>query len=144
MTNAAAAPQGNPGDIVNWPMLKIVYRTDADKIGMQHAPEIVRTVAEAIDRHSLQNVVFDPVMVATSGAVLIEQDQVKALGLLYPTSQATAVTDWPLASRDIASIRRTFCRQVANVTPVSRRCSSPSPPTAGGTSRATRSSITCT
>ncbi len=25
-------PQGNPGDILNWPMLKIIYRTDADKI----------------------------------------------------------------------------------------------------------------
>ncbi|MDO9166783.1 MAG: bifunctional hydroxymethylpyrimidine kinase/phosphomethylpyrimidine kinase, partial [Rhodoferax sp.] len=43
---------------------------DAVKIGMLHAPEIVRTVAEAIDRHALKNVVFDPVMVATSGAVL--------------------------------------------------------------------------
>ena len=46
---------------------------DAVKIGMLHAPEIVQTVAEAIDRHTLPNVVFDPVMVATSGAVLIEQ-----------------------------------------------------------------------
>ena len=46
---------------------------DAVKIGMLHSPEIVSTVAEAIDRHSLKNVVFDPVMVATSGAVLIDQ-----------------------------------------------------------------------
>lgn len=45
---------------------------DAVKIGMLHAPEIVRTVAAAIDRHALKNVVFDPVMVATSGAVLID------------------------------------------------------------------------
>ena len=27
-----SAPQGNPGDIINWPMLKIVYRTDKDKL----------------------------------------------------------------------------------------------------------------
>jgi len=47
--------------------------TDAVKIGMLHSPEIVRTVAEAIDRHALKNVVFDPVMVATSGAVLIDE-----------------------------------------------------------------------
>jgi len=53
--------------------------TDAVKIGMLHAPEIVRTVADAIDRHSLQNVVFDPVMVATSGAVLIEQASMDVL-----------------------------------------------------------------
>ena len=45
---------------------------DAVKIGMLHSPEIVRTVAKAIDRHALKNVVFDPVMVATSGAVLID------------------------------------------------------------------------
>ena len=25
-------PQGNPGDILNWPMLKIVYRTDPNRI----------------------------------------------------------------------------------------------------------------
>lgn len=52
---------------------------DAVKIGMLHAPEIVRTVAESIDRHSLRNVVFDPVMVATSGAVLIDDTAVEVL-----------------------------------------------------------------
>lgn len=52
---------------------------DAVKIGMLHAPDIVRTVAEAIDRHALQNVVFDPVMVATSGAVLIDQSAIDVL-----------------------------------------------------------------
>jgi hydroxymethylpyrimidine/phosphomethylpyrimidine kinase len=52
---------------------------DAIKIGMLHAPEIVHTVAEAIDRHALKNVVFDPVMVATSGSVLIEKAAVDVL-----------------------------------------------------------------
>ncbi len=52
---------------------------DAVKIGMLHSPEIVRTVAEAIDRHALKNVVFDPVMVATSGAVLIDNSAVDVL-----------------------------------------------------------------
>ena len=52
---------------------------DAVKIGMLHSPEIVRTVAQAIDRHALQNVVFDPVMVATSGAVLIDNASVDVL-----------------------------------------------------------------
>jgi hydroxymethylpyrimidine/phosphomethylpyrimidine kinase len=53
--------------------------TDAVKIGMLHAPDTVRTVAEAIDRHRLQNVVLDPVMVATSGAALIEREAVALL-----------------------------------------------------------------
>ena len=52
---------------------------DAVKIGMLHSPEIVHTVAEAIERHKLPNVVFDPVMVATSGAVLIDNSSVDVL-----------------------------------------------------------------
>lgn len=51
----------------------------AVKIGMLHAPEIVQTVAEAIDRHALQKVVLDPVMVATSGAVLIDNPAIMML-----------------------------------------------------------------
>ena len=52
---------------------------DAVKIGMLHSPEIVQAVAEAIDRHALQRVVLDPVMVATSGAVLIDHPAIAAL-----------------------------------------------------------------
>lgn len=52
---------------------------DAVKIGMLHAPAIVYTVAEAIDRHQLTKVVFDPVMVATSGAALIDREAVQVL-----------------------------------------------------------------
>jgi hydroxymethylpyrimidine/phosphomethylpyrimidine kinase len=52
---------------------------DAVKIGMLHAPEIVRAVAEAIDHHALKNVVFDPVMVATSGSMLIDKAAVDVL-----------------------------------------------------------------
>ena len=53
--------------------------TDAVKIGMLHSPEIVHAVAAAIERHRLQNVVLDPVMVATSGAVLIDNPAIAAL-----------------------------------------------------------------
>ena len=52
---------------------------DAVKVGMLHSPEIVRAVADAIDRHSLRHVVLDPVMVATSGAVLIDNPAIAAL-----------------------------------------------------------------
>ncbi len=52
---------------------------DAVKIGMLHSPEIVWTVAEAIDRHALKKVVLDPVMVATSGAVLIDNPAIEVL-----------------------------------------------------------------
>ena len=52
---------------------------DAVKIGMLHSPEIVLVVASAIDRHALPHVVLDPVMVATSGAVLIDSPAIAAL-----------------------------------------------------------------
>ena len=52
---------------------------DAVKIGMLHSPEIVQAVANAIDRHALPHVVLDPVMVATSGAVLIDSPAIAAL-----------------------------------------------------------------
>jgi hydroxymethylpyrimidine/phosphomethylpyrimidine kinase len=51
----------------------------AVKIGMLHAPDIVMTVAQAIDRHALPHVVLDPVMVATSGAVLIDSPAIAVL-----------------------------------------------------------------
>jgi len=40
MTATPNAPQTNPGDIVNWPMLKIVYRTDPEKIAELLPPGI--------------------------------------------------------------------------------------------------------
>jgi len=52
---------------------------DAVKIGMLHSPEVVKVVAWAINHYQLQNVVLDPVMVATSGDRLIEQDTVEVL-----------------------------------------------------------------
>ena len=52
---------------------------DAVKIGMLHSAETVRAVAAAIDRHDLPHVVLDPVMIATSGAVLIDQEAIAVL-----------------------------------------------------------------
>jgi hydroxymethylpyrimidine/phosphomethylpyrimidine kinase len=52
---------------------------DAVKIGMLHSAPTVEAVAAAIDRHALAPVVLDPVMVATSGARLIDPGAVAAL-----------------------------------------------------------------
>ena len=40
MTETAQVPQGNPGDIINWPMLKIVDRTDPEKLAALLPPGI--------------------------------------------------------------------------------------------------------
>jgi hydroxymethylpyrimidine/phosphomethylpyrimidine kinase len=64
---------------------------DAVKIGMLHAPEIVRVVAQAIRKYQLKHVVLDPVMVATSGDRLIAEETVSVLVReLFPL--ATLVT----------------------------------------------------
>ncbi len=52
---------------------------DAVKIGMLHSADVVNAVAQAIGRHHLKRVVFDPVMVATSGAVLIDDAAITVL-----------------------------------------------------------------
>lgn len=57
----------------------------AVKIGMLHDGETVVTVAAAIDRHRLAPVVLDPVMVATSGAVLIGENAIiELVDRLFP------------------------------------------------------------
>ena len=64
---------------------------DAVKIGMLHSADTVRTVAAALQRHGLQKVVLDPVMIATSGARLIDAQAIEVLVReLFP--RATVVT----------------------------------------------------
>jgi hydroxymethylpyrimidine/phosphomethylpyrimidine kinase len=64
---------------------------DAVKIGMLHAPDIVRAVRACLDRHAVRQVVLDPVMVATSGDRLIAEETVAVLVKeLFP--RATVVT----------------------------------------------------
>ncbi len=58
---------------------------DAVKIGMLHSAPTIQTVAAALDRHQLRRVVLDPVMVATSGAALIDPSAIAALvRLMFP------------------------------------------------------------
>src|SRR3954464_1917492 len=66
-------------------------RPAASKTGMLADAAIVHAVAAAVRRHALAPLVVDPVMVATSGDVLLEADAVAALrDLLIPL--ATLVT----------------------------------------------------
>jgi len=57
---------------------------DAAKTGMLFSRELIETVAEYLEAHPVPLVV-DPVMVASSGARLLEEDAVEALvGRLFP------------------------------------------------------------
>ena len=54
-------------------------RPDAVKIGMVSSAELIRTIANRLKYHKAENVVVDTVMVATSGARLINEDAVEVL-----------------------------------------------------------------
>jgi len=52
---------------------------DAVKIGMLSNTEIIKTVTSSIKKYNINNIVLDPVMVAASGAKLLEDDAIEAL-----------------------------------------------------------------
>ncbi|WP_298047472.1 bifunctional hydroxymethylpyrimidine kinase/phosphomethylpyrimidine kinase [uncultured Bifidobacterium sp.] len=63
----------------------------AVKIGMVSSAELINVIADRLTFHHAANVVLDPVMVATSGAKLIEDDAIAALtSKLFPL--ATVIT----------------------------------------------------
>lgn len=63
----------------------------AVKIGMVSSADLIETIAERLSAHQARNIVLDPVMVATSGAKLIDDDAVAALTTrLFPL--ATVIT----------------------------------------------------
>lgn len=54
-------------------------RPDAVKIGMVSSAGLIRTIAERLKYHKAENIVVDTVMVATSGARLIDEDAIDVL-----------------------------------------------------------------
>jgi hydroxymethylpyrimidine/phosphomethylpyrimidine kinase len=97
---------------------------DAVKIGMLHSAETVRCVADALRRHALQKVVLDPVMIATSGAKLIDDTAIDVLVReLFPLAavvtpnldEAGLLVGQPLASEaDMEAAARQLLERGAN------------------------------
>ena len=66
-------------------------RPDAVKIGMVSSAGLIQAIAEKLKEHKAENIVVDPVMVATSGAKLISDDAIGTLKeCLFPL--ATVLT----------------------------------------------------
>ncbi len=64
---------------------------DAVKIGMLHSPEVIKTVAECLQKYDCSSIVLDPVMVTRNGDKLLQDDAVQALKeYLFP--MATVIT----------------------------------------------------
>jgi hydroxymethylpyrimidine/phosphomethylpyrimidine kinase len=95
-------------------------KPEAVKTGMLGTAELIRVVAAALSRHELKNYVLDPVMVATSGDMLIDADGARAIkhdlvplaALVTPnTEEAAALTGVEI--RDEATMRSCAERLVA-------------------------------
>ena len=54
-------------------------RPDAVKVGMVSSAEIAQVIGEALTEHAAENIVVDPVMVATSGSALAADGAVEAM-----------------------------------------------------------------
>ena len=64
---------------------------DAIKIGMVSSSELIEIIAERLKFYGAKNIVVDPVMIATSGAKLIDDDAIQTLkAKLFPL--ATIIT----------------------------------------------------
>lgn len=64
---------------------------DAIKVGMVSSVELIEVIADKLTYYAAKNIVVDPVMVATSGARLIDDDAIKTLkARLFPL--ATTIT----------------------------------------------------
>jgi hydroxymethylpyrimidine/phosphomethylpyrimidine kinase len=83
------------------------------KIGMLSQPGVIEAVADALVRHKARSVVLDPVMVATSGDRLINEDAIAALRTrLFPLAtivtpnmpEAAALLGEPLAQDEAAMV----------------------------------------
>jgi hydroxymethylpyrimidine/phosphomethylpyrimidine kinase len=55
------------------------FKIGAVKIGMLANAKVIKAVAESLVRHKAKHIVLDPVMVASSGAALLESSALKAL-----------------------------------------------------------------
>lgn len=92
---------------------------DAIKIGMLHSVEVIDCVARLLKEYDCSRVVLDPVMVATSGDPLIQDDAVEAMkerlfpvvGLITPNIPEAQL----LLNRKIENDRQllTACRDLA-------------------------------
>lgn len=76
-----------PGEFIEKQLDSVLsdIKIDAAKTGMLANAEIIKTVATKVKQYGLSKLVVDPVMVATSGDILLEKDAIDSLmKLLLP------------------------------------------------------------
>ena len=87
---------------------------DAVKIGMLHSSELIRAVRETLAAYDIRNIVLDPVMVATSGDRLLQEEAIakpqKGHHSEYPRSGDSARTQDRRTGGAAAGSTRTLLR----------------------------------
>lgn len=80
-TQSVSAIEAVAADFVRKQLTAVLtdIRVEAVKIGMLHRPEVISVVMDTLARANIKHIVFDPVMVAQSGAKLLDQKAIKAL-----------------------------------------------------------------
>ena len=70
-----------PGNILEEQIDSVLSDIGADaiKIGMLHSSNIIHRVSKMLSKYEIRNVVLDPVMLATSGDVLLKNEAINAL-----------------------------------------------------------------
>ncbi|MDR2928045.1 MAG: bifunctional hydroxymethylpyrimidine kinase/phosphomethylpyrimidine kinase [Cytophagaceae bacterium] len=70
-----------PVDFVRGQIISVLddIGADAVKIGMLHSAELIMTVKNCLLTYAIKNIVIDPVMVATSGDKLLQEDAIETL-----------------------------------------------------------------
>ena len=121
---------------------------DAVKIGMVSSAPLIQTIARCLRTYQAANIVVDPVMVATSGARLLDEDAVETLtqtllplaDLLTPNLPEAEVlsgcsiqteADMVTAARRISQTYHcaVLCKGTVSTTPMT--CSTPTAPSSG-------------
>ena len=74
------------------------FNIGAVKIGMLANVSVINTVADALETHGAPPLVLDPVMIATSGARLLESDALQALRTRLIASAAVLTPNLPEAA----------------------------------------------
>lgn len=107
-----------PSDIVRAQITSVMedLQPAAVKIGMVHNDAIVHTIAECLQRFQPRFVVYDPVMVSTSGRKLMTEDTIRIIqeelfplcSLITPNlSEASLLLSHPVA--DIEEMKQAAC-----------------------------------
>jgi hydroxymethylpyrimidine/phosphomethylpyrimidine kinase len=96
---------------------------DAAKTGMLSSKDLIEIVAEEVHKHHIKKLVVDPVMVAKSGAALLEESAVDALLENLLPFALVVTPNWPEAEKLVGhkiqddEEARDACRKIAMMGP---------------------------